>query len=73
MTTVESPGSHLSVPISVLGAEHDWITLSSQRILWLPPEYRPGDWASYGNTIVVGSATGRVTFVRCMGTGSLSS
>jgi WD40 repeat protein len=47
-----------------LGVKGDWITLSSQRILWLPPEYRPGNWASKKDTIVIGSGTGRVTFVR---------
>ena len=62
--------SHSNTSISTLGIKDDWVTLSSKRILWLPPEYRPGDWASYGATIVVGSANGRVTFVRCIVTGS---
>ena len=35
------------------------ITLSFDRILWLPSEYRPprfhlGTWANYGDTIVIG-------------------
>ena len=52
---------HLSV--SELAIENEWITLSSERILWLPFEYRPYQWASYRDTIVIGSGTGRVTFV----------
>lgn len=72
-TTAGSPRSHPSVPISTLGVRDDWVTLSSERILWLPPEYRPETWASYGDTIVVGSANGRVTFVHCIATRSSSS
>ena len=58
---------------SRLAFKDGWVTFSSQRTLWLPPEYRPGHWTSYGDTIVIGSATGRVTFVRYTATGSLSS
>ena len=71
-TTAGSPRSHSSVTISELGVKDGWVTLSSERILWLPPEYRPGTWASYGDMVVVGSGTGRVTFVRCIAMGSLS-
>ena len=62
----------LNLSESWLAIKDDWVTLSSERTLWLPPEYRPRDWASYGDTIVVGSGTGRVTFVRCIAMGSLS-
>jgi WD40 repeat protein len=64
-----SAQSRLNMPISKLAINDDWVTLSSERILWLPPEYRPGNWASYGDMIVVGSTNGRVTFVRCISTG----
>jgi WD40 repeat protein len=63
-TTVRTPGTPPILPVSKLGMKGDWITLSSRKILWLPPEYRPGVWASKGDTITVGSGTGRVTFVR---------
>jgi hypothetical protein len=62
-----------SLAISKLLIKGDWIASSSERILWLPPEYRPETWASYGDTIVVGSANGRVTFVHCIATRSSSS
>jgi WD40 repeat protein len=71
-TQAGSAPSHSARFISKLGINSDWITLSSERILWLPPEYRPGNWASYGDMIVVGSANGRVTFVRCVSTSSSS-
>ena len=46
-----------------LGIKGEWIVWASERILWLPPEYRPGSWASHNDIAVIGSGTGRVTFV----------
>jgi hypothetical protein len=63
-TIARMPGLPPNLLAIKLGIEGDWITLSSQRILWLPPEYRPGDWASKNDTIIISSGTGRVTFVR---------
>jgi hypothetical protein len=64
-TLAGSPGPPPNLSVSKLGIEGDWVTLSSERILWLPLEYRPGHWASNSDTIVIGSGTGRVTFVHC--------
>jgi WD40 repeat protein len=63
-TIARTPGPPLDLLGGKLGIKGDWITLSSQNILWLPPEYRPGDWASQSDTVTIGSGTGRVTFVR---------
>ena len=63
-TTAGSPRSHSSVPIGELGVNDSWAIQSSERILWLPPEYRPGIWASYGDMVVVRSGTSLVTFVQ---------
>jgi hypothetical protein len=68
--SVRLPSSASGLPISKLEFSDDWVTSSSERILWLPPEYRPGEWATYSDTIVIGSGTGRVTFVRCTATRS---
>jgi hypothetical protein len=46
-----------------LRIDGDWVTRSSERILWLPSEYRPRSWASYGRTLAISSGGGRVTFV----------
>ncbi|EXJ95094.1 hypothetical protein A1O1_00213 [Capronia coronata CBS 617.96] len=46
-----------------LGLGGEWIMYGSERILWLPPEYRPGDWASYMDIVAIGSGNGRVTIV----------
>jgi len=41
----------------------DWVMKSSERVLWLPQEYRPCAHASYGNIIVLGSGRGHVSFL----------
>ena len=46
-----------------LGIKGEWITWASERILRLPPEYRPGSWASHNDVMVIGSGVGHVTFV----------
>jgi WD40 repeat protein len=58
MTKAGSLQSHSNISINMLGIKDDWVTLSSKKILWLPPEYRLKNWARYGDTIIVGSATG---------------
>ncbi len=63
-TAAGSPERSPSLPVSKLSITGDWVTSSSERILWLPPEYRSGCWASNNDTVVIGSDTSRVTFVR---------
>ncbi|KAK5246711.1 hypothetical protein LTR20_007355 [Exophiala xenobiotica] len=58
-----SPSSCHSLTNSKLGVTGEWITLGAKRILWLPPEYRPGEWATRGGIVVIGSGNGRVVFV----------
>jgi hypothetical protein len=72
-TTAESPKHDPHLPVHNFEVNGDWVTLSSERILWLPPEYRPGRWVSQGDTIVIGSRTGRITFVHYVATGFSSS
>jgi hypothetical protein len=57
-------------PSTMLGIDGDWVTWLSEKILWLPPEFRPGTWASHGGTLVIGSGGGRVTLVSRGSTGS---
>ncbi|KAH8912125.1 WD40 repeat-like protein [Coniochaeta sp. PMI_546] len=40
--------------------ENTWITWKDERILWLPPEYRPGECAIVNTTIAIGCVSGRV-------------
>jgi WD40 repeat protein len=72
-TTAGAPGPHPNLSVSRLGIQDDWVTASSERTLWIPPEYRPGCWASNSDTIVIGSRTGRVSFVHFAATLFLSS
>ncbi|KAF3009370.1 hypothetical protein E8E14_007661 [Neopestalotiopsis sp. 37M] len=41
-----------------------WICHGKEPILWLPPEYRPFDWAVSGHTMAYECESGRVLFVR---------
>jgi hypothetical protein len=47
-----------------LGIKDEWIIWASERILWLPPEYRPGSWASHNDVAVIGSSAGCLISVR---------
>ena len=52
--------------------ERLWITWSNERMLWLPPNRRPGVHACREGTIVIGNGSGRMTFIHCDPTASLS-
>jgi len=49
---------------SYLFIEQQWITLGTQRLLWLPSDYRATCWAVYENMIVVGHASARVSLIK---------
>jgi WD40 repeat protein len=40
-----------------------WVSLRGRRVLWIPPNRRPGVSAVRGNIIVMGSGSGRMTFL----------
>ncbi|KIX08794.1 uncharacterized protein Z518_03451 [Rhinocladiella mackenziei CBS 650.93] len=56
-------GRSPKLPTTMLGIDGDWVTWSSEKILWFPPEYRPRSRTSRGNFLVIGSGSGRVTFL----------
>ena len=43
--------------------DSQWVALAGERVLWFPPEYRPLRSTSYGNTLVLGQASGRISFI----------
>ncbi|KAK0766479.1 hypothetical protein N5P37_000204 [Trichoderma harzianum] len=43
---------------------YTWVTWDSQRILWLPPAYRPRISAVRASTLAIGCDSGRVVFIR---------
>lgn len=52
------------VPEFNLDADQEWVVRGSERLIWLPPEYRPSAWARRGSTIFIGCASGRVLRVQ---------
>jgi WD40 repeat protein len=44
----------------------DWITRDGEKILWLPPDYRPTCFAFHGDRAVLGHESGRLTFLEFM-------
>ncbi|KAF1810114.1 hypothetical protein P152DRAFT_140064, partial [Eremomyces bilateralis CBS 781.70] len=60
--------SPLSGGIGVTGIQHPssifvnghWVSSHTERILWLPPEYRPHCIAVYGDIVAFGYISGRV-------------
>lgn len=55
----------LSIPLMPpsLSTDHAWVVRGKERILWLPPEYRPSTWAVIGSTVVLGQEDGQVLFL----------
>lgn len=51
------------VPDLRIGPFGHWVWRSSEKLLWLPPEWRGDYHAAYKNQIVIGCPSGRVTFL----------
>ncbi len=47
-----------------LFVDNDWVTRNGKTILWLPPNYRATCVAVHGQTLILGHASGQVTFFR---------
>ena len=60
------PIQHTATPatLSEVDVQDGWLVRGSQRLLWLPSEYRPGVLECSSDTIIIGSPVGRVTFIR---------
>jgi hypothetical protein len=43
--------------------DDQWVTLGQRRSVWLPLEHRATCWASRDSTLVLGHASGRVSFI----------
>lgn len=50
-------------PQIIIKLEHQWVSLNGERLLWLPHEYRPFCFAVNDRTLVLGQASGRVSFI----------
>ncbi|KAL2839409.1 putative wd40 protein [Aspergillus pseudoustus] len=49
--------------LSIFVEQAQWIKLDGENTLWLPPEFRPNCSAINGNLLVLGHASGRVSFI----------
>ena len=45
-----------------LNGDNTWITYQGEKLLWLPPEYRPSSFAFSGTALSIGCHTGRILF-----------
>ncbi|KAI9782682.1 MAG: hypothetical protein M1839_004669 [Geoglossum umbratile] len=61
---LSSVSSFQNKELSALLIEYKWVTLKKQSLLWLPPEYRLGCTAVYGDIICLGLLSGRVIFLK---------
>jgi WD40 repeat protein len=64
-TATESSQPLLRSTTAELAVDDDWVTFSSERVVCLPFDYRPGEWTSKGKDLVIGSGSGRITFIHC--------
>ncbi|OCK73411.1 WD40 repeat-like protein [Lepidopterella palustris CBS 459.81] len=51
---------NVQLPLRVDG---QWILKGGQKLFWLPPDYRSNAFDIHGNTVVLGSESGRVAFL----------
>lgn len=52
---------HMNLVIFV--DQGQWIKLNSEKVLWLPPEFRPSCSAIHGSVFALGCASGRISFI----------
>lgn len=63
---IAMPGTsahHIECRGAGLDKDSTWITWNSERILWLPPAYRPGPSAVLASTVAIGCRSGRVIII----------
>ena len=46
----------------IRGHNLDWLVRDGQRMLWLPPDFRPRSIARYDDLLVMGHKSGKITF-----------
>ncbi len=65
---------YISPPVSTSHSVHEgalyaldqkkhWITWNNEKVLWLPPNRRPGVYTFRDGTMIIGNGSGRVTFI----------
>jgi WD40 repeat protein len=47
-----------------ISIEHgQWVKLNGEKVLWLPPEYRPSHYAINGGMLALAHVSGRISFI----------
>jgi WD40 repeat protein len=60
VTELAQRPKHVDIGVSL---DNTWITCSGKKLVWIPSEYRPTCSSVCGNTIGIGTRSGRVWFV----------
>ena len=60
VVVVPPSGPHLVVSPSLF-VDDEWIKVGTDRMLWLPPDYRPSCSDVHGNVVSLGHRSGRVS------------
>ncbi|KAL9005217.1 MAG: hypothetical protein Q9188_001977 [Gyalolechia gomerana] len=63
MTEAEVARYRRSFSILQIDESKKWVNRSSERLLWLPDERRPGEYAVWGNQVAIASSNGQMTFL----------
>jgi WD40 repeat protein len=58
--TLQSLEGKLNLTLSVA---KDWVVEGGERILWLPPDYRPTCYAVSNKAVVLGRSSGKLSFL----------
>jgi WD40 repeat protein len=55
--------SHPPIFVKKLYIENVWICYGSQKLIWVPPDYRARSHAVYNSTLALGHSSGSITFL----------
>ncbi|KAF4818231.1 Vegetative incompatibility protein HET-E-1 [Colletotrichum siamense] len=59
-----APREHLFISGYKIQKYETWVTKDGKRIIWIPPQYRTGIYATWGRMMALGYESGRVIFLR---------
>jgi WD40 repeat protein len=69
--TLDVPSGHVNnasystyINLAIFIEQRQWINLNGKNVLWLPPDFRPSCSAINGDSLALGHASGRVSFLR---------
>ena len=66
----ENENDNMEVQSSSFFVDKEWIWRDGERLLWLPPDYRPWTLAVKDETLAIGCRSGRVLLIKFLGHGN---